>query len=116
MDLGSSSLSLAVKDIQKSLAFYEAFGFEVVGGNANENWLMLSRPVTGGTMTIGLFQGMFEENILTFNPSNVRAVQSALKRAGIKFKLEVDEFSEGPGHASLLDPDGNVILLDQRER
>jgi predicted lactoylglutathione lyase len=112
MDLGIFSLSLAVKDIQKSLAFYEALGFEVTAGNANENWLILSM----GSTNIGLFQGMFEQNILTFNPTNVRGVQRALKHAGIEFTLEVDEFVEGPGNATLTDPDGNAILLDQHDR
>ena len=116
MDLGTFSLSLAVKDIQKSLAFYEALGFEVTAGNANENWLILTRSANGESTNIGLFQGMFEENILSFNPPDVRGIQRALKLKGLEFKLEVDEFSEGPGHATLLDPDGNAILLDQHAR
>jgi catechol 2,3-dioxygenase-like lactoylglutathione lyase family enzyme len=111
MDLGNFSVSLAVKDIDKSLAFYETFGFEVVGGSRAENWLILQRPGA----TIGLFQGMFDENIMTFNPLDVRSVQKELKAKGIKFALEVDEFGEGPGHATLEDPDGNQILLDQHQ-
>jgi len=109
MDLGKCSVSLAVKDIDRSLVFYEAFGFKVVAGNRAENWLILERP----EVTIGLFQGMFDENIITFNPEDVRAVQKQLKANGLEFKLEVDEFGEGPGHSVLLDPDGNQILLDQ---
>ncbi len=111
MELGSHSLSLAVEDIDKSLTFYEALGFEVIAGTRAENWLILG---SNGTK-IGLFQGMFDENIITWNPKDVRAVQKALKAKGIEFTLEVDEFGEGPGHAVLKDPDGNQILLDQHE-
>ena len=109
MDLGTFSLSLAVKDIDKSLAFYEAFGFEVVDGTRAENWLLLQK----GGVKLGLFQGMFDENILTFNLPDVRTVQQKLKGAGMQFELEVDPFGQGPGHAVLKDPDGNQILLDQ---
>ena len=109
MELGQFSVSLAVKDIDRSLAFYEALGFEVIGGARPENWLILRRAEA----TIGLFQGMFDTNIMTFNPKDVRSIQKELKSKGIEFKLEVDEFGEGPGHAVLLDPDGNQILLDQ---
>lgn len=109
MDLGTFSLSLAVKDIDKSLAFYEALGFEVLDGARAENWLILKRE----EVKIGLFQGMFDENIITWNPPDVRSIQKLLKEKGIEFTLEVDEFGEGPGHAVLKDPDGNQILLDQ---
>ena len=111
MELGQFSVSLAVKDIDRSLAFYEAFGFKIIGGNRAENWLILQRPEA----TIGLFQGMFDENILTFTPENVRAIQKELKAKGLEFKLEVDEFGEGPGHSVIIDPDGNQILLDQHK-
>jgi len=113
MDIGPFSLSLAVKDIDRSLTFYEALGFEIIGGARAENWLVLQRP--GATATIGLFQGMFDENILTFHPDDVRAVQKELKAKDLEFKLEVDEFGEGPCHAVLIDPDGNQILLDQHQ-
>ena len=109
MELGQFSASLAVKDMDRSLAFYEALGFKIVAGNRAENWLILQRPEA----TIGLFQGMFDKNIMTFNPSDVRSIQKELKAKGLEFDLEVDEFGQGPGHAVLYDPDGNQILLDQ---
>jgi lactoylglutathione lyase len=109
MDLGTFSVSLAVKDIHASKAFYEKFGFVVIDGNIQENWLILRND----TAIIGLFQDMFEHNILTFNPLDVRAIQRDLKAQGITFALEADETSEGPAHATLADPDGNQILLDQ---
>ncbi|MHC4938703.1 MAG: VOC family protein [Planctomycetota bacterium] len=109
MELGVFSLSLAVEDIDKSLAFYRAFGFEVIGGKRDENWIILRRA----EVKIGLFQGTFDRNILTFNPPDVRAVQRELRENGLEFTLEADESSEGPAHAMLVDPDGNRILLDQ---
>jgi len=109
MELGTFSVSLAVKDIKASRAFYEKFGFQVIGGEEAQNWLILRN----GEAKIGLFQGMFPNNILTFNPTDVRAIQKSLKAQGITFTLEADEATTGPAHASLLDPDGNAILIDQ---
>ena len=108
MELGTFSLSLAVKDIASSRAFYEALGFAVFDGDEAQQWLILRN----GDAKIGLFQGMFEGNVITFNPPNVRAVQATLKGRGIALTLEAAGDS-GPGHATLLDPDGNAILLDQ---
>ncbi len=109
MNLGVFSVSLAVKDIKASRAFYEKFGFEVIGGKEDQNWLILHN----GEAKIGLFQGMFEKNILTFNPSDVRLIQKTLKDLGISFMLEADEATTGPAHVMLVDPDGNQILIDQ---
>ncbi|MBW8639385.1 VOC family protein [Hoeflea sp. WL0058] len=121
MDLGSFSVSLAVKDISKSKAFYEKLGFEVAGGVEQENWLILRN----GPHVIGLFQGMFERNILTFNPGwdqdgaetasydDVRDIQRQLKRQGVALSSEADETSSGPASLMLTDPDGNQILIDQ---
>lgn len=109
MNLGTFSVSLAVKDIKASRAFYEKLGFKFLAGKEEDNWLILEN----GTTKIGLFQGMFENNVLTFNPSDVRGIQKTLKAQGIKFTLEADETSEGAAHATLLDPDGNAILFDQ---
>jgi catechol 2,3-dioxygenase-like lactoylglutathione lyase family enzyme len=107
MELGRFSVSLAVKDLDKARDFYQALGFRVHGGDG-ENYVMMSC----GDSLIGLFQGMFEDNILTFNPPDVRAIQAKLKAAGIAFQNEAEE-GDGPSHAVLSDPDGNVILLDQ---
>ena len=109
MDLGKFSVSLAVGDLGKSRAFYETLGFSVIGGQADKNWLILNN----GQATIGLFQGMFEGNILTFNPSDVRTIQKTLKAANVALTEEADETTEGPAYAVLQDPDGNAILLDQ---
>lgn len=121
MDLGTFSVSLAVNDLAASRAFYEKLGFEEKGGNAAQNWLILRN----GTTTIGLFQGMFEENIMTFNPgwnsdakklekfTDVRELQRRLKAAGLELTSEADESTTGPASLTLADPDGNVILLDQ---
>lgn len=122
MKLGAFSISLAVKDIKASREFYEKLGFSVFGGNQDDNWLMLQN----GIATIGLFQGMFESNIITFNPgwdqnakelaefTDVRDIQSSLKQSGLKLETEVDaEKASGPGHLVVLDPDGNTILIDQ---
>ncbi len=120
MNLGNFSVSLAVKNIKKSKAFYQKLGFTVLDGNEKEGWLILQN----GTTNIGLFQGMFEKNLLTFNPgwnengkevqnfTDVREIQAKLKEAGIKIDSEV-ESSSGPGHFTLTDPDGNQILIDQ---
>ncbi len=121
MQLGAFSISLSVKDIAASRAFYEKFGFDVLGGNQDENWLILKN----GDAVIGLFQGMFEGNLLTFNPgwdqsanpvepfTDVREIQRRLKEQGIELSPEADETTTGPGYFSAVDPDGNVILVDQ---
>jgi catechol 2,3-dioxygenase-like lactoylglutathione lyase family enzyme len=111
MELGSFSVSLAVKHLKASRAFYETLGFQVFAGDEAQHWLMLRN----GSATIGLFQGMFDMNILTFNPADARAIQKALKAAGIKLTLEADESTTGPAHLTLSDPDGNAILIDQFE-
>ena len=120
MDLGNFSVSLGVKDMEKSLDFYQKFGFEVIDGGHNymdceypdtetEKWRILQN----GSATIGLFQGMFDINILTFNPVELRPIQAALKEHNLEFDYEADMTTTGPCSASLKDPDGNVILLDQ---
>ena len=121
MQLGAFSISLAVKDLAASRAFYEKFGFQAFGGNQDENWLILKN----GDAVIGLFQGMFEGNLLTFNPgwdqsakpvqpfTDVRELQRRLKEQGIALSPEADETTTGPGYFSAVDPDGNVILVDQ---
>jgi lactoylglutathione lyase len=121
MDLGSFSVSLAVKDLEASKDFYEKLGFAVIGGDAAQNWLILKN----GDHVLGLFQGMFEENILTFNPgwdqngnpldsfTDVRALQKELKNLGIALTNETDETASGPASIMLTDPDGNQILIDQ---
>jgi catechol 2,3-dioxygenase-like lactoylglutathione lyase family enzyme len=119
--LGAFSVSLAVRDLEASRAFYERLDFQVVGGDATQNWLILRN----GTATIGLFQGMFERNILTFNPgwdaqaqaveeyTDVRDHQRRLKAKGLDLTSEADETSTGPASLTLVDPDGNPILIDQ---
>lgn len=121
MQLGAFSVSLTVKDIVLSRAFYEKLGFQQVGGDAAQNWIVLGN----GSAKIGLFQGMFEENILTFNPGwgqdktpldtfeDVREIQTRLKDAGIELVVEADPESDGVAHIVLQDPDGNQILIDQ---
>ena len=121
MELGAFSVSLAVKDIEASRAFYEKLGFEVVGGDPSQNWLILRNA----THTIGLFQGMFEQNILTFNPgwddeaapldsfTDIRDLQRRLKAAGVELLTEADESTSGPASLMVVDPDGNTILIDQ---
>lgn len=121
MDLGNFSVSLAVKDIEASRSFYEKFGFKVFMGNAAQKWLILKN----GDHVIGLFQGMFEKNILTFNPgwdsnaqnlpafTDVRELQRQLKAKGVKLQREADENSTGPASFIAVDPDGNQILVDQ---
>lgn len=108
MDLGNFSISLSVKDLAKTRAFYEAFGFEQIAGDASQNWLILRN----GEAKIGLFQGMFEGNMITFNPSDARGVQASLKRAGYTPETEAAD-GEGPAHFAIKDPDGNLILVDQ---
>jgi catechol 2,3-dioxygenase-like lactoylglutathione lyase family enzyme len=121
MELGAFSISLAVSNLAASKVFYEKFGFEVVGGDASQNWLIMRN----GAHTIGLFQGMFEGNILTFNPgwdenaqpleifTDVRELQRQLREQGVEFVSEADETSSGPASFTVLDPDGNAILIDQ---
>jgi len=121
MDLGTFSISLAVKELARSKGFYEKLGFQVIGGDVEQNWLILKN----GEHVLGLFQGMFEENILTFNPgwdqsgneldsfTDVRDIQRALKSEGIELGSEVDESTSGPASIMLSDPDGNQILIDQ---
>ena len=113
MDLGNFSVSLAVKDINASVAFYKKLGFEQIFGDypsgAAQDWAILQN----GKAIIGLFQGMFEGNILTFNPKDVRSIQKSLKESGVALTREADESTEGPEHCTLLDPDGNAILIDQ---
>ena len=121
MELGNFCMCLAVKDLASSKAFYEKFGFTVVGGNATQNWLVLKN----GTNKIGIFQGMFEENILTFNPgwdsdasklstfTDIRELQRELKAQGVKLTTEADETTTGPASFTAVDPDGNQILVDQ---
>ena len=121
MELGAFSVSLAVEDLDASKGFYEKFGFEVVGGEASENWLILRN----GYCTLGLFKGMFDKNILTFNPgwddkaqpvedfTDVRDLQRELKGRGVDFVSEADEGGAGPASFVVLDPDGNPVLVDQ---
>jgi len=108
MELGTFSVSLAVQDLAVSREFYERLGFAVIGGAADEGWLILENDGT----KIGLFAGMFEDNILTFNPPDVRSIQADLLAAGVTFVQEAEP-GEGAASAVLLDPDGNAILLDQ---
>ena len=108
MYLGHFSVSLAVKDIRKSLAFYEALGFETLDGDVEQNWLILK----SGEAKIGLFQGMFDDDLLTFNPSDARVLEQALKDKGIQPETAI-EGDEGPAHFTLKDPDGRTILVDQ---
>ena len=121
MELGAFSISLAVKDIEASRDFYGKFGFNVIGGDPSQNWLILRN----GDHTIGLFQGMFEKNMLTFNPgwdsnaskldtfTDIRELQRQLKAQGVEFVTEADETTLGPASFIALDPDGNPILVDQ---
>lgn len=121
MDLGAFSVSLAVKDIEASKLFYEKLGFNIFAGDLSQNWLIMKN----GDHTIGLFQGMFEKNILTFNPgwtgdaqqlnqfTDIRKLQRQLKDCGITMISEADESSTGPASFMLADPDGNTILVDQ---
>lgn len=121
MNLGLFSLSLSVSDLEASRAFYEALGFVTRGGDADNGWLIL----TQGDTKIGLFQGMFPKNMLTFNPGwdadaqplaeflDVRAIQERLDAAGIELTSRTEPDGTGPAHISLTDPDGNPILIDQ---
>ncbi|MDO6657973.1 VOC family protein [Anaerobacillus sp. 1_MG-2023] len=121
MNLGAFSVSLNVKDIQASKHFYEKLGFQSFGGDISQNWLIMKN----GSTVIGLFQGMFDKNILTFNPgwdenaenlevfTDIRTLQKQLKENGVNFLSEADESSEGPTSFTIEDPDGNPILVDQ---
>ena len=121
MELGAFSVSLAVKDLQASRAFYEKLGFSAMGGDAAQGWLILKN----GSTVIGLFQGMFEKNILTFNPgwdqaaqplasfTDVREIQTSLDAEGVDITTRADPDTTGPAHIILSDPDGNVVMLDQ---
>ncbi len=121
MELGTFSISLAVKDIEASRQFYEKLGFTMFAGNLAQNWLILKN----GSHVIGLFQGMFEKNILTFNPgwdsnaqtlptfTDVRDLQRQLKAQGVVLMTEADENTTGPASFVVVDPDGNPILVDQ---
>ena len=121
MELGVFSISLAVKDLAASRAFYEKFGFKAFAGDPAQNWQILKN----GTHVIGLFQGMFEKNIMTFNPgwdtnaqkvgsfTDVRELQRQLKARGVELQQEADENTTGPASILVVDPDGNPILIDQ---
>ena len=121
MELGAFSISLKVKDIKKSVEFYEKLGFTYKGGNIDQNWIVLKN----GNTVIGLFQGFIEENTLTFNPgwdqsasevnpfTDVREIQKKLKEKGVKIDREANETTKGPEYIILTDPDGNPILIDQ---
>lgn len=121
MSLGAFSVSLAVKDLATSIAFYEQLGFEHAGGDSSSGWAILRC----GSATIGLFSGMFEENIMTFNPGwssdasaleqfeDVREIQARLQARGLSFEHTADPEGQGPAHCILKDPDGNTIMLDQ---
>lgn len=121
MDLGAFSVSLAVKDIEASKIFYEKLGFSIFFGDQSQNWLIMKN----GDHVIGLFQGMFEKNGLTFNPgwdknaqpldefTDIRILQQQLKERGVVLVTEADENSTGPASFMVIDPDGNPILFDQ---
>ncbi|HEX2344418.1 MAG TPA: VOC family protein [Vicinamibacterales bacterium] len=121
MDLGTFSISLAVKNLEASRIFYEKFGFKTFAGESSQGWLIMKN----GNHVIGLFQGMFEKNILTFNPgwdsnakklsafTDVRELQRQLRAQGVQFQQEADETTTGPASFVAVDPDGNPILVDQ---
>jgi lactoylglutathione lyase len=121
MELGAFSVSLSVKDLEASKSFYEKLGFHVFAGDAAQNWLIMKN----GDHAIGLFQGMFEKNMMTFNPgwdqngnkldsfTDVRGLQRDIKAKGIKIESEADESTSGPASFMVNDPDGNPILIDQ---
>jgi lactoylglutathione lyase len=121
MQLGAFSISLAVKDLAASRAFYEKLGFTAFGGDPSQNWLILKN----GDHIIGLFQGMFDKNTLTFNPgwdqnaslvegfTDIRELQRRLREQGVELSPEADETTTGPGYFMAIDPDGNPILVDQ---
>ncbi len=119
--MGAFSISLAVQDLEASRSFYEKFDFQVFGGDASQNWLILKN----GDTVIGVFQGMFDRNTLTFNPgwdrdaqpladfTDIRELQRRLKEQGVELAAEADETTTGPAYFMAIDPDGNPILVDQ---
>ncbi len=121
MDLGNFSISLAVKDLAASRAFYEKLGLQVAGGEAGQGWLIMRGP----GYAVGLFQGMFDKNVLTFNPGwdadarpletfmDVRDIQRRLRAAGVELVREANEETSGPASCVVVDPDGNPVLIDQ---
>lgn len=121
MKLGAFSISLAVRDLEKSKTFYENLGFEKFGGDMEQNYLIMKN----GNAIIGLFQGMFEKNVITFNPGwdenahtlddfqDIRDIQKALKQADVALISEADESTSGPASITMMDPDGNPVLIDQ---
>ncbi|GHE91164.1 VOC family protein [Thalassotalea profundi] len=121
MNLGAFSISLAVKDIHLSKQFYQNLGFTIIGGDESQNWLIMKN----GNHIIGLFEGMFDKNMMTFNPGwdqdskalndfdDIRHLQKQLKEKGVKITNEVDENTTGPANFVIIDPDGNPILIDQ---
>jgi len=121
LPLGNFSVSLAVKDLATSRAFYESLGFAAIGGDPDQGWQIL----VNGSTVIGLFQGMFEKNMLTFNPGwgpgatplddfiDVREIQAKLDAAGVEIETRAEEDGDGPAHIVVIDPDGNPVLLDQ---
>lgn len=121
MKLGAFSISLNVKDLKTSKEFYENLGFNILGGNMDQNYLIMKNE----NALIGLFQGMFEDNILTFNPGwdenanntdefdDIRKIQEQLKKENIALLSEIDKGTEGPANMTLTDPDGNIIMIDQ---
>ena len=110
MELGQFSVSLAVKDLTKSRAFYETLGFSQVAGEPEKKWIILKN----GDAVIGLFEGMFDTNLMTFNPRDARAIERAIEAAGYAIEKRT-EGTDGPAHFTLKDPDGNPILVDQHE-
>jgi catechol 2,3-dioxygenase-like lactoylglutathione lyase family enzyme len=121
MKVGAFSISLSVKDLKKSMTFYETLGFKIFAGDFDKKYLIMKNE----DALVGLFEGMFEGNILTFNPGwdqnanklkefdDVRTIQKALKSKGIALTAEADESTTGPASIVLIDPDGNSILIDQ---
>lgn len=121
MELGAFSISLKVRDIHVSKSFYEKLGFQATAGDLDQNWVIMKN----GDHVIGLFQGMFEQNILTFNPgwdqngsplasfTDIRDLQRSLKEKGVAFEAQADENQTGPASFMIIDPDGNPILIDQ---
>ncbi|MEM6735179.1 MAG: VOC family protein [Bacteroidota bacterium] len=118
MNLGQFSISLSVKNLEVSLDFYQKLGFEIIdGGHMNQGFPDTDstswRILKSGDAVIGLFHGMFEETIMTFNPLDVRSIQKELKKKGVSLIKEADEKTEGPEHIIMTDPDGNQIMFDQ---
>jgi len=121
MELGAFSISLSVKNMKASKSFYEKLGFQTFGGDIAQNWLIMKN----GDHVIGLFQGMFDKNILTFNPGwdqngqalesfiDVRSIQEELKEQGVDISDEADMNTKGPASVMIVDPDGNPVLIDQ---